>query len=89
MLCDVVEMNVCHILLGRPCLFDRKVLHDGRENSYEVIKNGQRYKLTPMREDGESCSKDVYNCNSNIMLCSKREFLKEQKKSGWCLALLP
>ena len=29
MWCDVVEMDACHILLGRPWQFDRAVQHDG------------------------------------------------------------
>jgi hypothetical protein len=28
-LCDVIPMDVCHILLGRPWQFDRKIIHDG------------------------------------------------------------
>lgn len=28
-LCDVIPMDVCHILLGRPWKFDRNVIHDG------------------------------------------------------------
>lgn len=32
-LCDVVEMDACHILLGRPWLFDMNVSHDGKENT--------------------------------------------------------
>lgn len=26
---DVIPMDACHILLGRPWLFDRRVMHDG------------------------------------------------------------
>lgn len=89
MQCDVVDMDVCHIFLGIPWLFNWKLLHDGRENSYEFVQNKQCYKLTPMREDGESCSKDVYSCNNIIVLCSAKEFLKEQKKSGCCLDIFP
>jgi hypothetical protein len=40
-LCDVIEMDACHILLGRPWLFDRQVHHDGKENTYEFKKDGQ------------------------------------------------
>jgi hypothetical protein len=40
-LCDVIEMDVCHILLGIPWLFDRQVHHDGKENTYEFKKDGQ------------------------------------------------
>ena len=28
-LCDVMPMDVCHILLGRVWKFDKKVIHDG------------------------------------------------------------
>ena len=37
-LCDVIPMDVCHILLGRPWEFDRKVIHDGRKNTYTLEK---------------------------------------------------
>jgi hypothetical protein len=68
-LCDVVEMDACHVLLKRPWLFDRKVFHDGRENTYEFTKVGQRYRLEPMLENAmtttrNSSSKDVGNSNS-------------------------
>lgn len=35
-LCDIMSMDVCHILLGRPWKFDRKVIHEGRKNQYVV-----------------------------------------------------
>ena len=41
MLCAMVEMDACHILLKKHWMFDREVLHDGRENSYEFVKDGQ------------------------------------------------
>lgn len=35
-LCDVMPMDVCHILLGRLWQFGRKVIHDGRRNTYTL-----------------------------------------------------
>ena len=35
-LCDIMPMDVCHILLGRPWKYDRKVVHDGRKNTYSM-----------------------------------------------------
>ena len=29
--CDVVPMDACHILLGRPWQYDWKVIHDGHK----------------------------------------------------------
>ena len=31
--CDVIPMTVCHMLLGRPWLYDRRVLYDGYANT--------------------------------------------------------
>jgi len=38
--CDILPMDACHILLGRPWLFDRKVMHDGYQNTYTLLKDG-------------------------------------------------
>lgn len=32
--CDVVSMDACHLLLGRPWQHDRRVIHDGFLNTY-------------------------------------------------------
>lgn len=47
-LCDVIPMTACHILLGRPWQFDRKVVHDGMTNVYKVNKNGKIKTLLPL-----------------------------------------
>ena len=31
--CDVILMDACHLLLGRPWQYDRKVMHDGGKNT--------------------------------------------------------
>jgi hypothetical protein len=87
-LCDVVEMDTCHVLLGRPWLFDRKVLHDGMENTYEFNKDGQCYRLEPMAEE-ETMTMDSSDTrcsgsrSGHVMLCSTKEFLKEQKRKNF------
>lgn len=47
--CDVVPMTVCHLLLGRPWLYDRKVLYDGYANSYSFKFNGKKFVLDPLQ----------------------------------------
>ncbi|KAK9698054.1 hypothetical protein RND81_08G079500 [Saponaria officinalis] len=47
-LCDVIPMNACHILLGRPWQYDRKVEHDGRSNIYVVSKGKAKYRWKPL-----------------------------------------
>ncbi|KAB2623198.1 hypothetical protein D8674_025380 [Pyrus ussuriensis x Pyrus communis] len=46
--CDVVPMDACHILLGRPWEFDRCVMHNGWKNTYKM---GIVYSLV-----GKDCS---------------------------------
>ncbi|XP_074278650.1 uncharacterized protein LOC141602245 [Silene latifolia] len=46
--CDVIPMSACHILLGRPWQFDRKVEHDGRTNIYSVTKGKTTFNLKPL-----------------------------------------
>ena len=35
-LCDVIPIDACHILLGRPWQSDRKSIHDGLTNTYTI-----------------------------------------------------
>ncbi|GJS42727.1 RNA-directed DNA polymerase, partial [Tanacetum coccineum] len=46
--CDVIPMDACHVLLGRPWLFDRRVMHDGYQNTYSFNHNDKKIVLTPM-----------------------------------------
>ncbi|XP_028551234.1 uncharacterized protein LOC110091993 [Dendrobium catenatum] len=45
--CDVLEMDVCHLILGRPWQYDVGAIHDGRANTYTVDFNGRKLKLMP------------------------------------------
>ena len=48
MLCDVVNMNACHILLGRPWKHDRHSLHEGFTNIYTIKHEGKLKDLIPL-----------------------------------------
>jgi hypothetical protein len=74
-LCDVIPMDVCHILSGRSWHFDRKVIHDGRKNTYILEKNGRTHMLLPI--EGE---KENRESSSSILLMSGKELLHEVKK---------
>jgi len=41
-------MDACHILLGSPWLFDRRVKHDGYLNTYTFSKDGKKITLAPL-----------------------------------------
>ncbi|GFS31469.1 hypothetical protein Acr_00g0017530 [Actinidia rufa] len=47
--CDVVPMDVGHIILGRPCLFDLDVTIYGCSNSSSFLFENKRIKLNPLQ----------------------------------------
>ena len=78
------------MLLGRPWQFDRHVMHDGRANTYTLIKDGVKHKLKPLQEMNEIvCSAtrvcvvegkkfiDTMRCEH---VCVFFKFLKMEKK---------
>jgi hypothetical protein len=74
-LCDVIPMDVCHILLGRPWKFDINVIHDRRRNTYTLEKNGRMHMLLPMEE-----KRAKEESITRILLMSGKELLKEVKE---------
>ena len=49
--CNVVHMNACHLLLGRPWQFDVDATHGGRSNHYSFEHKGVHHVLKPMPEN--------------------------------------
>ena len=45
---DVVPMDACSLLLGRPWEFDTDALHHGRTNQYTLMHKGKKIVLLPM-----------------------------------------
>jgi hypothetical protein len=74
-LCDVIPMDVCHLLLGRPWKYDRNVVHDGRKNTYTLEKNGRMHMLLPIED-----KKVKEEASNTILLMSGKELLDEVKK---------
>ncbi|XP_038975304.1 uncharacterized protein LOC120106372 [Phoenix dactylifera] len=48
--CDVVDMDACHVLLGRPWQHDTNVTFRGRDNTYLFRWQGRKILLLPMKE---------------------------------------
>nr|GEY30552.1 hypothetical protein [Tanacetum cinerariifolium] len=64
--CEVILMDACHILLGHPWLYDRRVKHDGYCNTYTFKKDGVSITLAPLN------SKDA---PPDRVLISKTDFV--------------
>ena len=41
--CDVVPLDVCHVMLGSPYLWDRDAVLYQREQKYSFVKDGQTF----------------------------------------------
>ena len=46
--CDIVPMQACSLLLGRPWQFDKEFVHMGKTNHYTLVHNGKKIGLKPM-----------------------------------------
>lgn len=82
-ICDVMPMDVCHILLGRPWQFDRSVIHDGKKNTYKFQKDGINHTLVPLQEEGTAESND-----SKALLLRGKDFLQQMEDSEVNFALV-
>lgn len=76
--CDVVPMDACHVLLGRPWQFDRKTKHDGFKNTYTFEKDGTTIVLGP-----SDLRKETKN-----HLISRAEFLAEVNEATDVFAIV-
>jgi hypothetical protein len=74
-LCDVIPMDVFHILLGRPWKYDINFIHDRRNNAYTLESNGRMHMLLPI-EDKKAKEEE----SNTILLMSGKELLDQVKK---------
>ena len=61
-LCDVVPVEACHILLGRPWQFDKKTLHNGLTNEISFTHKKKKFVLNPLphsQVDGDQAQVDM------------------------------
>jgi hypothetical protein len=70
--CDVVAMDTCHLLLGRPWQYDRNAHHDGRKNTYSFLVDNVKLTLLPNPGDVPKPVKEV-----SQTLLAKQEFIRE------------
>ncbi|XP_059073715.1 uncharacterized protein LOC131874386 [Cryptomeria japonica] len=84
-LCDVMPIDVHHVLLGRPGQFGRKAVHDGRENTYTIENDGDKNTLMPIKEKEEGSRS---SSNSKVMMVSGEDFLHDLKNEEFFYALV-
>jgi hypothetical protein len=47
-------MDACHLLLGRPWKYEKKLMHDGGKNTYTFRKDGSKVVLFPLKDEGKT-----------------------------------
>ncbi|KAF8049532.1 hypothetical protein N665_2185s0001 [Sinapis alba] len=57
--CDVALIDFCHLLLGRPWEFDRKIIHDGAKNTYSFVWDSKKIVLLPSPDTASPPSKST------------------------------
>lgn len=96
--CDVVPMDVSHILLGRPWQYDRDVSHSGRSNTYSFFFENRRIVLlpnqvlppeqTPASPVLDSRMIEGTGSSDTVLLCSYADFNQELQTEDFALALM-
>ncbi|WVZ13820.1 hypothetical protein V8G54_011386 [Vigna mungo] len=70
--CDVVPMEACHVLLGRPWQFDHNTIHHGLTNTITVPKKDKKFVLHPLTP--------AQVAQDQVQMKSTRDQEKEQKR---------
>jgi hypothetical protein len=65
--CDVVPMQACSLLLGRPWEFDTEAIHHGRSNKYTLVHNRKKITLLPLTPN------EIMQCDRAIAETARRE----------------
>lgn len=85
-LCDIIPMDVCDLLLGKPWQYDKKTKHDGQKNTYVIEKYGISFTLAPLQD--ENIETQV---GSSVMVREKRilKTMKEEVGQGYAIIIKP
>lgn len=92
--CDVIQIDLGHLLLGRPWQNDREVVHNGKTNVYSFIFDNRRIVLLPTqtipRDSGSMpCTTTTPTSRGmGVLFCSLFAFKTELQKIGFALFLL-
>lgn len=80
---DVVPVDACHLLLGCPWEFDRKVTHDGYLNTYTLRFNDRNFTLKPTTPQLQPPPE------TPLLLMQKSPFEVAMRHEGHVILLIP
>ena len=70
--CDILPIDVGHIILGRHWLFDLDVTIYGRTNQCSFVHNGKRVKIMPNQPKPSTRGKGVYKGKVDVLNPEKK-----------------
>ncbi|XP_048604599.1 uncharacterized protein LOC125582122 [Brassica napus] len=95
--CDVVPMDVSHILLGRPWQYDRDVSHSGKTNVYSFFFENKRIVLLPQHDLAPPPAPapaiappllEGTGSSNTVLFCSYGAFSQEFEEEKFVLAVV-
>ena len=76
--CDVLPMDVAHVLLGRPWLYDLNVTNFGKDNIYSFKYKGKNIILRPAKPKGCNGKRDISKLpKRNLHMLKYKKFERE------------
>ena len=78
--CDVVEMDACHLILGRHWQYDVDATHRCKDNVYVFFKNGRKIIFAPIKEGSVPKTSKVEGKPSLLIVNNDDEFDRECKE---------
>ena len=86
-MCDVVDMNACHLLLGRPWQFDKNIVHKGKDNTYTFCCKEKKIILVPkIQNPTQSLPSEIQK--TTLLTITEREFEHHLSKEREVVVLL-
>lgn len=87
--CDIVPMDACHLLLGRPWESDRRVIHDGYLNTYTFRFNNRNFVLKPSPPASLSSPPTAPQRDASpVLLLQRASFESLMREAGMVLLLV-
>lgn len=83
---DVLDMDACHILLGRSWQYDVQAVHRGRENTYEFQWMNNKIVLMPLSKKTMELIRRRYFQIGDLVIAylKKKRFLAAPEKREAC-----
>ncbi|KAJ0021767.1 hypothetical protein Pint_31983 [Pistacia integerrima] len=87
-LCVIVPMDVGHILVGRPWLFDHDMDHKTKPNTYSFYKDNKTYTLYPLKEKAKQLATKSSTTSKTIGYLNVEKCNAEHGEMGIMYALI-